>query len=286
MRAIRSVLHQTYDRLELIVVDDASTDDTPILVARLDDARVRHIRNARNSGAAAARNLGVRHATGELLAFQDSDDEWLLDKLAFQVGTISRLGSAYGATFGGKILCGRDERGNSGPARVCFRPSGSLAIRSGAMTATLLQGNAISPQTLLLRRAAFEAAGPFDDRLPANEDWDFMLRLAETTLIEFTMRPLVVAHVSTDSLSFNDRRSARSFIMILRKQRHILEQDITSYRSKWFATAVFLRRLGRLAAAERCILRAIAVQPYHPEGWLRLVHLKLLKYMKRLAFRK
>ena len=80
-RSIRSVLDQTYEDFELIIVDDGSTDATAESVARFGDRRLRCIRLAENRGAAAARNVGIRAATGRFIAFQDSDDEWLPSKL-------------------------------------------------------------------------------------------------------------------------------------------------------------------------------------------------------------
>src|SRR5215218_7102231 len=76
-RSIRSVLAQCYEDFEVIVVDDGSTDDTAEVVAGFRDARVSYVRLARNTGAGAARNVGIRLARGGFLAFQDSDDEWM-----------------------------------------------------------------------------------------------------------------------------------------------------------------------------------------------------------------
>ena len=83
--SVESVLRQTYHNLEVIVVDDGSTDKTENYVRGLTDSRVRYVRNTGQHGPAAARNLGVRLARGEYVAFQDSDDEWHPDKLEKQM---------------------------------------------------------------------------------------------------------------------------------------------------------------------------------------------------------
>ena len=80
-RAIDSVLSQDYQDLELIVVDDASTDDTQTVVQQFADQRIRYVRLADRQGATAARNAGISAARGEFIGFQDSDDEWLPGKL-------------------------------------------------------------------------------------------------------------------------------------------------------------------------------------------------------------
>src|ERR1041385_7139241 len=87
-RAMRSVLAQTHSELELIVVDDGPDDGTADVVARINDPRVKYLRFPKRMGVSKARNVGVEAARGELIAFQDSDDEWLLDKLARQVEII------------------------------------------------------------------------------------------------------------------------------------------------------------------------------------------------------
>ncbi|MGC8603005.1 MAG: glycosyltransferase family 2 protein, partial [Desulfomonilaceae bacterium] len=86
-RAVNSVLEQTYDKLEIIVVDDGSTDNTGNVLSQLQDgdSRVRYIRHETNKGSQSARNTGIRNARGDYVAFLDSDDEWLPYKLEKQI---------------------------------------------------------------------------------------------------------------------------------------------------------------------------------------------------------
>ena len=86
MAAIESALNQTYDNLEVIVADDASTDETCAMVRKMEDPRIRLIERTENGGAAAARNSAIRAASGRYIAFLDSDDYWLPDKLSKQIG--------------------------------------------------------------------------------------------------------------------------------------------------------------------------------------------------------
>lgn len=117
--SIRSVLAQTYEDWELIIVDDCSTDDTKRVVSAFDDSRIVYLENERNSGAAISRNRALREATGRWMAFLDSDDLWLPKKLEKQLAFMAEKGYAFTGTMMREI----DEGGNelrrvTGPAHV------------------------------------------------------------------------------------------------------------------------------------------------------------------------
>ena len=93
--SIQSVINQTYENWELIIVDDCSTDDTDAVVAAFSDTRIRYLKNAKNSGAAVTRNRAMREAKGEWIAFLDSDDLWAPEKLAKQIGFMNKHGYVF-----------------------------------------------------------------------------------------------------------------------------------------------------------------------------------------------
>ena len=98
INAIESALNQTYDNLEVIVADDASTDDTCALVHKIEDPRVKLIECTENGGPAVARNLAIRAATGRYIAFLDSDDYWLPNKLSVQIGKMQEKAESFSYT--------------------------------------------------------------------------------------------------------------------------------------------------------------------------------------------
>ncbi len=102
-RAINSVLSQTFTDYEIIVVDDASTDETSA-VARNFNGPVHVIRHEVNRGPAAARNTGIEATSGAYVAFLDSDDEWMPEKLGRQIGLLEGLGTSYNACCSGRTL--------------------------------------------------------------------------------------------------------------------------------------------------------------------------------------
>lgn len=213
-RAMRSVLAQSYRDIELIVVDDASTDDTERLVANFDDPRVRYIRHDSKLGAAAARNTGIRAARGSYIAFQDSDDEWLGEKLEKQMQVLRS--SDVDIVYCGLLRC------TDGSA--VYIPEPHVKVRQGDILVQLLHGNFVSTQTLLVRRACIENAGLFDERLRRFQDWELAIRLAKTTPFRLVDEPLVIVHATPGNLSSSDAAGAEALEMILERHQATLSR--------------------------------------------------------------
>jgi GT2 family glycosyltransferase len=179
--AVRSVLAQRGDQaIELIVVDDGSNDETEAALATFAD-RVRYLWQP-NHGVAAARNTGARSSTGEWLAFLDSDDLWLPDKLAAQIAFVR----AHPQTR----ICQTGETWIRNGVRVnrCQHhrtPDGNIFLPS-------LRRCLVSSSAVMMRRDLFDAAGGFDESLPACEDYDLWLRIARDTPVALIDQPLVI----------------------------------------------------------------------------------------------
>jgi glycosyltransferase involved in cell wall biosynthesis len=168
-RAIASVFAQSYQRIEIIVVDDASSDGLTAALAELTDPRLRCIVHPSNRGAAAARNTGIAAATGEFVAFLDSDDVWFPEKLAHQVAA---MGVQPPEVVG--HVCAY-ECVKAGYRTRCIAPDWT----PDTFRRNQLLGCTSGPgSTLLCRRAIFADVGPFDGELRRLEDWDWLLRLA------------------------------------------------------------------------------------------------------------
>ena len=183
-RAVRSVLDPSFEDVEVIVVDDGSTDDTPDVIARIKDARVRYVRLDENEGAARARNLAIEAARAPWLAFQDSDDEWLPGKLAAQMEHLENAGSD--GCFGQGIM-------HHG-ARSWTAPQGFDPARR-PLPQVLLRTNVIPMATSIVRRDAVLAAGGFDEALPRLQDWDLWLRVVEHAELSYMGQPLARQHL-------------------------------------------------------------------------------------------
>jgi len=162
--AIESALGQSYPPLEIIVVDDGSTDDTPDVAARY-AGKIRYVRKE-NAGVSAARNTGVAHATGDLVAFLDADDRWLPEKLARQVPLFAD--AAVGLVHAGSRIFDHDTGGI-----LCeLLPEESTDFHAA------LRWCCISAPSTVIRRRIFDEAGPFDQTIVEGEDWDMWIRIA------------------------------------------------------------------------------------------------------------
>jgi glycosyltransferase involved in cell wall biosynthesis len=192
-RAIDSVLAQGFRDFELIVVDDCSTDGTRAVLERYrGHPQVRLVLSEVNRGGGGARNMGIAAARGELIAFQDSDDVWLPHKLAAQVAAMDARPAA------GLCYCGALY--SAGPQSY-YIPEPIFDRLEGDMTAEILKRNTTSTQTLVIRRAALDRAGPFDGSFRRYQDWDLMIRVAQVTEFLFLPEPMVVIFGTPGNIS-------------------------------------------------------------------------------------
>jgi glycosyltransferase involved in cell wall biosynthesis len=212
-RAIDSALAQTVTDIEVVVVDDGSTDDTAAAVDGYEDERVRLLVHETNRGVSAARNTGVDAATGEYVAFLDSDDEWLPRKLDRQLSTLAARGDGWVGAYCDVRTAGLSVAGRLA-ALVSDRLFRSTAAREGGreLAESLLSMQVfMSPgSTLLVERAVLDRTDGFDEGLSIYEDWDLVLRVLALGQIAYVDDPLVVTHFTGDAPAEayveNDRR--------------------------------------------------------------------------------
>ncbi|MBW1709221.1 MAG: glycosyltransferase [Deltaproteobacteria bacterium] len=179
-RAVDSVLDQTFEDFELIVVDDGSTDQTLEVLAAYQDRLV--LLTQPHKGVSAARNHGLSASRGGLVAFLDSDDYWLPEKLAVQVDFFRRNPLALICQTE-EIWCRRGRRVTPGKRHA--KPSGDIFERS-------LELCLVSPSAVMIKRELFDRVGVFDETMPACEDYDLWLRIASRYPVYMIDQPLVV----------------------------------------------------------------------------------------------
>ncbi|MDZ7331670.1 MAG: glycosyltransferase [candidate division KSB1 bacterium] len=213
--AIESVLVQSYQDLELILIDDGSTDETPELVAHYGD-RIRYYAQD-HRGPAAARNLGIQKAQADLIAFLDSDDRWLKDKLQAQVDLMLNHPEIK-ICYTDEIWIRRGVRVN--PKKIHQKYSGWIYQRCLPLCI-------ISPSSVMIRREVFDRVGLFDEQFLVCEDYEFWLRISHRFPITFINQPLIIKYGGhQDQLSRQFWGMDRFRVMALEKmlQDHSLSE--------------------------------------------------------------
>ncbi|RPI82124.1 MAG: glycosyltransferase family 2 protein, partial [Nitrosopumilales archaeon] len=196
-RCIHSLVSQTYNNFEAIIVDDGSTDTSDAVIKRFfGDQRIHQIRHTKNVGLPASRNTGIRYSTGTLIAFLDSDDWWAPTKLEAQVRVFDDSNVDICAVAAKQIYC-------DGSSTI----STLSALSKKDLYKTLLFRNCVpgSASSIMIRKKCFDSVGLFDEEMVSTEDQDMWIRLAEKyNYVFLSTQPLVFIDKTRDqSLSRN-----------------------------------------------------------------------------------
>jgi hypothetical protein len=202
--ALRSVLWQQDVDLEVIVIDEASTDDTPAVLAALADTRVRIVRHEVATGVANARNHGATLARGEWIAFLDDDDLWAPSKLVRQLEAANQSGSGW-AYSGGVVINGEDRI-----TRV-QRPLPPHAIVTALLRYDAIPGGA---SNVVVRQTTWQHTGRFDTRLRNTADWELYIRLAQNGLPACVCSPLVARRLHSSNMTLDVAEIVREIGLI------------------------------------------------------------------------
>lgn len=259
--SMRSVLDQSYRDLELLVVDDASTEDLRPIVEGVGDARVRYIRRERNGGASAARNTGLAAATGQFIAFQDSDDLWLPNKLQMQMDLLEQMPDV-GVVVHSKVLYGSGPDGSYGVGLVSMRPPPERIMKPGEdQVKKYLVDNRISLQNALFRRDCYPDPLWFDDLTRSNADWAFSSSLAQHTKIAEFPDPVVMAFSSPDGISKLKRAKAIGLIRIVKRNRAAYARYPDAYGMMMWRIGRILARHGKKRLARKFYAEGLKHNP-------------------------
>jgi glycosyltransferase involved in cell wall biosynthesis len=258
--AIDSVLGQSWGNLEIVVIDDGSTDDTAAVVGRYAERGVRYVRRP-HGGAGRARNAGLEVTSAPLIAFLDADDAWLPDRVAAGVAHLARH-PGLALVAADAFAC--DER---------LRPTAVVPAakgETGRMLEHLLVDNVVlNPSSVLIRRSAIVAAGGFSE-IPFGEDWDTWIEIAKRFPIGFVDRPLALVRRHAGSVSPTRGR------LRVDVNRAIVERHLREYVPAWkrpiirrraASMAYFHAALGSVKNGDRRIARryalcSIALDPF------------------------
>jgi glycosyltransferase involved in cell wall biosynthesis len=259
-RTLESALGQNGVELEVIVVDDGSTDETPQQLGEVADERVRVIRHESSRGVAAARNAAIQQARGEWLAFLDDDDLWSPDKLRSQIGAARGADAAWAyssAVIVDEHLAVRDLIQAPPAERMIERVLPYNPIPAGA-------------SNVVARREVVTGVGAYDEGFSQLADWDLWIRLAAAGPAASCPEPLIAYVQHSGAMLLADRRGVvTEFEQLAHKHRALVEAHGVSFDRAglygWIAWAD--SRAGRRMRAAAGYLRAAFVYARHRVGW-------------------
>lgn len=274
---LASVFAQTYPNLEVVAVDDGSSDRSLEILAGHGD-RIRLVQQA-NAGSAVARNQGVQAARGTWIAFLDADDLWPSDKIQRQLDACGHLPWSYtDSIFLGGVNDGRRD------SEFSQKPSGHVLE-------ALVRGNFISTSTVMIRREAFLAAGGFDASLRSIQDWECWIRIAAANPIGYVDAPLMTYRVHSASTSRKTRATLPNHLAVIDKiftpggPASSLQHLKPAARAQSFGIcSQIAEEEGDYAFALKCAWQAYAEQPLNRSGGIRAAK-SLIKWLIRPAVR-
>lgn len=269
VEAVESVLAQTFKDMEVIVVDDGSTDNTRDVLKRF-NGKIIYLYQE-NRGAPTARNKGIRAAQGEYLGFLDADDLWMPEKLEIQVPILDQdpeVGLVYANTY------------NVGALRE--HQLLSMANKSGGsgrIFTKLLEGNFIPSPSVLVRKSCFEEVGLFDDDMGklAAQDWDMWLRIARVYKVVYVDQVLAKYRYHTRNMTSDLERSKAGRLYVLNKifsdpsLKELEPRASLYYSCVYYEYGEIYYILGEQEKARRDLMRSIRFFPYRGRAYLTLV---------------
>jgi glycosyltransferase involved in cell wall biosynthesis len=252
-RAVKSVIGQTFQDFEILIIDDASTESPEKIVDSFNDDRINYICHKFNKGGSAARNTGIRASKGNYIAFLDSDDEWLPEKLECQITNLEKLPASVGAHYSGLTVVSSE--GLVLGSRI---PSDS-----GDVLPKLFTGNFVGPlSSVIVRRPALDHSGYFDEQLPSSQDWDLYIRIAQKYHFSFTKKNLVRYHLSNDSITKNVRSKAFGRRMIIKKYEDQMKLNPPAFSRQVIKTGHYFCRAGLITNGRKEFIRAMRAYPF------------------------
>jgi glycosyltransferase involved in cell wall biosynthesis len=219
-RTLRSALRQHGVDLEVVVVDDGSTDDTADMLRRFGDPRLHLVQQVSPLGVSASRNAGVAAASGEWVAFLDDDDLWAPDKLALQLQAAKAAGSAW--VYAGAVNVDDRLRILEGGPPPPPERMPELLIRYNPVPA--------GASNVMVRADALARVGAFDPQLRRTEDWDLWIRLTRDGPPAAVRRPLVAYRMHPHSNAFVDTAEILTETAMIERRHRIPVDHAAHYR--------------------------------------------------------
>jgi len=262
--SIASVLNQTYDDFEIIVVDDNSIDRTHEVVKNIKDGRIKYIRHNENCGPSAARNTAISFSTGEYIAFLDDDDEWVPEKLQKQVELLNKCAENICGIYSNRLVVDRLSNRIISASPRAEKLSGNLLYQ-------LSMGSPIHTSTVLLRKRCIEKIGLFDETMSYMEDRDFWIRLSFNWDFEYIDKPLTTAYVHKQGhLSENLEGQTAGREKLLQRYKNLFNTDRKTWSKLHLLQGAQYCQMKNMKKGRKNILESIKIYPFNMKAYLHL----------------
>ena len=253
-KAIQSVLSQSFHDFEIIVVDDASQDNTAQIVNVFSDKRIRYIRHRVNKGDCCSRNNGINNTNGEYIAFLDDDDEWFPEKLSMQVSILDNSPLKVGAVHTGSIA-------------VDIANCNELYTRIATMRGNIFQHllryeDTVTTSSVLLRKICFEKVGLFDESIAYCSDYDMWLRISKEFDFECIQTPLVKYGIHKNNLGSNYSLQIKGREAVLRKYHQYFLSDSKNHSYVCYTLGILYCFNGNYKKSRKYFLRSIRMNTF------------------------
>ncbi len=262
-RAIASVLSQTFEDFELLIIDDNSEDITAEVVKKNSDARIRYYCNTNNKGGAASRNRGIREAQAAYIAFLDDDDEWLPEILQLQVSLLDQRSPDVGGVYTGyeKI---KESTGESLGV--------TLPTKKGDLSYELLLSNPLAGTSgLLFRKHCFDVVGVFDEALSSFQDYDLWIRISKYFQFEYINQVLYRYYVHDKKIWTNPQALSDGLDIITNKHCTEALAVRKHFSSQFLTVGVMFCYSGNLKKGRKAYWKAIKLYPFEIRNYFNLV---------------
>ena len=206
-------MNQTYQDIEILVIDDGSTDNTKYIINKLDSKKIRYIELKKNQGGSIARNIGILKSSGKYISFQDSDDIYHPDKLEKQYKNLIQKNSDLDFC---KICLHINENKN-----ITFpNNKQEINLNEGKFENELCNGNYLSTQSILVKKYAI-IKYLFDTNFPRLQDYDLALRMIPNYNVSYTNEILVDLYRRNDSIGNSPQKLNETLNLLLKKKYNI-----------------------------------------------------------------
>jgi len=264
-RAIKSVLNQTYQFFEIIVVDDGSTDETEKIIQEFRNKRIKYIKHKKSKGPGAARNTGIKASSGYYIAFLDSDDEWLPTKLEKQINLFKKN------TFNtGLIYCGvaHIDQINRNVKEKWIPKYRGYVFEKNLSANFVVSGSS----SVIVQRKALKKAGKFDESLPSCEDWDLWIRIANYFEFDYVPEILVNCFAHSERISSNFERVVLGLKLFSKKYKKEIDRQRNNIKAKhFFYLGNHFCYYGDETLAKKYLSQAFCIYPINPKYFSALI---------------